>query len=63
MGTKKILQQRINKYGKNSDRLEKLAEHLETLRDQKFTGYIKINYSQGSIARIEKYEEILKKRK
>lgn len=43
------------------DKHEKLIEYLKTLQEKKFTGYIKVNYSQGSVGRIEKFEEILKK--
>lgn len=39
---------------------ERLLEYLEISREKKFTGYIKINFSQGAIGRIEKFEEILK---
>jgi len=49
--------------GSKPDRLDELMEHLQLLRNSKFTGYIKINYSQGAIARIEKFEEILRKLK
>jgi hypothetical protein len=61
METKKVFQRKINQIGAIPDKLDRLTEHLRTLREQKFTGYIKVNYSQGSIARIEKFEEILKK--
>jgi hypothetical protein len=30
------------------------------MNEKEFTGYIKINFSQGGIGRIEKYEEILR---
>jgi hypothetical protein len=40
--------------------MKRLVEFLETTKEQKFTGYIKINFSQGGISRIEKFEEILK---
>jgi len=39
------------------DRLKRLAEAIRTLIDGQFSGYIKINFSQGSIGRIEKFEE------
>ena len=42
------------------DVLEQLMEHLDELQKKKFTGHIKINYSQGAIGRIEKFEEISK---
>lgn len=40
-------------------KLKMLQEYLHALNEKKFTGYIKINFSQGSIGRIEKFEEIL----
>ncbi|MDY6822763.1 MAG: hypothetical protein SWH68_03050 [Thermodesulfobacteriota bacterium] len=46
---------------KNHDKMDRLAAMLMELRDEQFTGYIKINFSQGSIGRVEKFEEILKK--
>ena len=55
---------RVNKKSNNGTpaKLKALIEHLYSLKDGKFTGYIKVNYSQGAIARIEKFEEILRKR-
>ena len=43
-----------------SDKLADLLEHLDKLKKRKFTGYIKINFTQGTLARIEQFEEILK---
>jgi hypothetical protein len=43
------------------EKLTNLTEVLKDLTDKRFTGYIKINYTQGNIARVEKFEEILKK--
>ena len=43
------------------ERLEKIVELLKELSKGQFTGYIKINFSQGGISRVEKYEEVLKK--
>jgi hypothetical protein len=40
------------------DRIKKLAETLRMMIESGFTGYIKINFSQGSIGRIEKSEEL-----
>lgn len=51
---------RAEKRVKN-DRIRELIAYLNTLGDQEFTGYIKINYSQGSIGRVERFEEILRK--
>ncbi|MBT8340163.1 MAG: hypothetical protein HKP58_04805 [Desulfatitalea sp.] len=42
-------------------KLEKVVEYLNGIRDEKFTGYIKINYTQGNVGRVEKFEEILRK--
>jgi hypothetical protein len=44
-----------------SKKLSRLLEYLKCLDDEQFTGYLKINFSQGSIARIERFEEISKK--
>jgi hypothetical protein len=46
----------------NTDRLQQLMAYLLAIGGQDFTGYIKINYSQGSIGRVERFEEILRKR-
>jgi hypothetical protein len=40
------------------DRTKKLAEAIRMLIMGEFTGYIKINFTQGSIGRVEKFEEI-----
>ena len=42
---------------KKVDRLEKLVLAIRSLMENKFTGYIKLNFTQGSIGRIEKFEE------
>lgn len=44
------------------DKLHQLSEALTVLRDHKFTGYIKVNFTQGTIGRVEKFEEILRKK-
>jgi hypothetical protein len=41
-------------------KIEKLIEHLKGIQETQFTGYIKINFSQGNIGRVERFEEILK---
>ena len=43
------------------EKLKRLFEYLMSIRDENFTGYIKINYTQGNVGRVEKFEEILKK--
>lgn len=40
------------------DKLKRLAEEIRKLTDKRFTGYIRVNFSQGSIGRVEKFEEI-----
>ena len=55
--------ERILSQYRNSDgeKLRKLGDVLRGLAELGFTGYIKINFSQGCIGRVEKFEEILKK--
>lgn len=43
-----------------SSKYERFLDFLRDMKDSKFTGYIKINFSQGHIGRVEKFEEILK---
>jgi len=43
------------------NKLTRLMEYLAKIQGRKFTGYIKVNFSQGSIGRIERFEEILNK--
>jgi hypothetical protein len=45
---------------KKTARLADLVSVIQEMNDKEFTGYIKINFSQGGIGRIEKYEEILR---
>ena len=42
------------------ERLRELVQYLLDLQKDKFTGYLKANFSQGSLSRIEKFEEVLK---
>ncbi len=42
------------------DRLHILIEYLKDIRKDEMTGYIKVNFNQGNICKIEKYEEILR---
>ena len=42
------------------EKLTRLLEIMKSLAEEKFTGYIKVNFSQGGIGRIEKFEEILR---
>ena len=43
------------------ERFEKMVELLKELIKGQFTGYLKINFTQGGISRVEKFEEVLKK--
>jgi hypothetical protein len=45
---------------KQAEKLDKLSELMVKLITDEFTGHIKINFSQGGIGRVEKFEEILK---
>jgi len=38
----------------------RLVEVLQEMIETEFTGHVKINFSQGGIGRIEKFEEILR---
>jgi hypothetical protein len=40
------------------DRMQKLTEAIRMLIVNEFSGHIKINFSQGSIGRVEKSEEL-----
>lgn len=53
----------MQKKENTNSRFIKLTEYLQTLGHQRFTGYIKINFSEGHIGRIERFEEILKNTK
>lgn len=43
------------------ERLAKIIDIINALMDSKFTGYIRIYFTQGNIGSVEKFEEILKK--
>ena len=45
---------------KRVDALDRLMAVIKDLADYKFTGYLNLNFSQGVLARVEKFEEILK---
>ena len=44
--------------GTRMSRMTDLMKIIQEMNEQEFTGHIKINFSQGGIGRIEKYEEI-----
>lgn len=39
------------------DKMKRLSEAIRNLMEGEFSGYIKINFSQGSLGRVEKSEE------
>jgi|GEM_PF-2759714 len=41
-----------------SEKHDRLLNIIQTLRNKEFTGYIKVNFSQGGIGRVERFEEI-----
>ena len=43
-----------------ADKFDQLVDTLRKMMDEEFTGHLKINFSQGGIGRVEKFEEILK---
>ena len=40
------------------DKMKRLGDEIRTLMEGEFSGYLKINFTQGSLGRIEKSEEI-----
>jgi hypothetical protein len=59
-GTVETMEQENEKVAKLSreEKLKRLIKQIEALQESRFTGYIKLNFTQGSIGRIEKFEEI-----
>ena len=47
----------------STDRLSKITAVIGGLVESKFTGYIKVNFVDGKIGRVEKFEEILRTEK
>ena len=50
----------IPRSGARSTKFKRLVDVLQEMIDKEFTGHIKINFSQGGIGKIEKFEEILR---
>jgi hypothetical protein len=50
-------------YGRAMEKEKRIVELLKKLKNDGFTGFIRISYDLGGINRIEKNEEILKTRK
>ena len=40
------------------DKVTRLLDVIAKLIESAFTGYIKINFTQGNIGRVEKFEEL-----
>ena len=40
------------------DKITRLVDVIRKLIENAFTGYIKINFTQGNIGRVEKFEEL-----
>ena len=45
---------------KKQDKLDVIVRLLALLKEEEFTGWVKINFTQGSLGRVEKFEEVLK---
>lgn len=57
----KVAEERIKSMDGKQERLDRVSEVLQALHENRFTGYIKINFTQGSVGRVEKFEEILRR--
>jgi reverse gyrase len=42
--------------------IDRVLELIGNLAKDEFTGHIKINFTQGGVGRVEKYEEVLKQK-
>lgn len=51
---------RKKKQKNQSEKFLRLCEYIEEIRQGGLTGHIKVNFNQGNICKIEKYEEILR---
>ncbi len=40
------------------DKMKRLSDTIKALMEEEFSGYIRINFTQGSLGRVEKSEEI-----
>lgn len=54
------IKQKTSRVGSQVTKFKRLVEVLQDMIDKEFTGHVKINFSQGGIGRIEKFEEILR---
>lgn len=43
-----------------SDKYMQLCAYIEENRKRGLTGHIKVNFNQGNICKVEKYEEVLR---
>ena len=58
--TKPTVVLRKKKQETQSEKSLRLCQYLEEIREEGLTGYIKVNFNQGNICKVEKYEEILR---
>lgn len=59
---KKLIKYPVSEKEDKPSKFHRLVDYLAGLKEEKFTGYIKINFTQGNIGRAEKFEEILKQK-
>lgn len=55
-----VLRKNAKERKSRESKYERFIDFLRDANQTKFTGYIKVNFTQGQIGRIEKFEEILK---
>jgi hypothetical protein len=53
--------QPIRMAAEQADKYRKLAEYIKSVIQSGFTGHIKVSYAKGSVLKVEKFEEVLKK--
>lgn len=46
---------------KKVDKLTRVIDFIENFDDEKFSGFVRINFSQGNVGRVEKLEQVYKK--
>ncbi|MFO7740451.1 MAG: hypothetical protein R6V46_18375 [Desulfatiglandaceae bacterium] len=44
-----------------TDKLTRFIDYLEKFDDAGFNGFIRVNFTQGNVGRIEKFEEVFNK--
>jgi hypothetical protein len=46
---------------RQNEKMQLLIDYLKGINKEGLTGYIKINFNQGNICKVERYEEVLRK--